>query len=342
MTAALPGLPLALPVIAAPMAGGPGTPALAIAAARAGALGFVAGGYLTPSALAADVATVTAAGVPFGVNLFAPNPIPIDAAAYARYAALLAPEASRLGVALPTAPQEDDDGWPAKVAVLRERPVPLISFTFGLPPATDLTLLRATGAVLAQTVTSVPEAQAAAAAGIDVLVVQSAAAGGHSGTFTPDRPVPALPLADLVAVVRSAVRLPVVAAGGVGTAADVTAALSAGASLVAVGTALLRASEVGTTPAHRAALTDPARTTTVVTRAFTGRPARGLRNTFTDRYSDAAPLGYPALHHLTRPIRRAAAATNDPDHLHLWAGTAFHHASDDPVATILARLSSTA
>jgi NAD(P)H-dependent flavin oxidoreductase YrpB (nitropropane dioxygenase family) len=78
---------------------------------------------------------------------------------------------------------------------------------------------------------------------------------------------------------------------------------------------------------------------TVVTRAFTGRPARGLRNTFTDRYSDAAPLGYPALHHLTRPIRRAAAAAGDPEPMHLWAGTGYRHATDEPAATILARLS---
>jgi NAD(P)H-dependent flavin oxidoreductase YrpB (nitropropane dioxygenase family) len=135
------------------------------------------------------------------------------------------------------------------------------------------------------------------------------------------------------------VPLPVVAAGGVGTAADVAAALGAGAAVVAVGTVLLRASEAGTSATHRAALADPRRTETVVTRAFTGRPARGLRNDFTDRYSAVAPAGYPALHHLTRPIRRAAAASGDPERLHLWAGTGFRHATDEPVATILTRLS---
>jgi NAD(P)H-dependent flavin oxidoreductase YrpB (nitropropane dioxygenase family) len=233
----------------------------------------------------------------------------------------------------------DDDAWRAKIDVLRERAVPLVSFTFGLPPAADLALLRATGAVLAQTVTSVAEARAAASAGVDVLIVQAAAAGGHSGTFTPSRPVPEVPLPALVASIRSAVPLPVVAAGGVGTAADVAAALAAGAALVALGTALLRASEAGTSATHRAALADPGRTDTVVTRAFTGRPARGLRNDFTDRYSRVAPAGYPALHHLTRPIRRAAAAASDPERLHLWAGTGFRHAIDEPVATILTRLS---
>ncbi|SNS71548.1 NAD(P)H-dependent flavin oxidoreductase YrpB, nitropropane dioxygenase family [Asanoa hainanensis] len=340
MTSPLPDL--ALPVIAAPMAGGPGTPAFVVAAGRAGGMGFVAGGYQPPEAFAAELATVTAAGVPFGVNLFAPNTVPVDPAAYRGYAALLAPEAARFGVALPPDPVEDDDAWRDKLDVLRQWPVPLVSFTFGLPPPADLALLRATGAVLAQTVTSVVEARAAADAGLDVLVVQAAAGGGHSGTFTPDRPVPVVPLPSLVAEIRAAVSLPVIAAGGVGTAADVAAALGAGAALVAVGTSLLRATEAGTSDTHRAALADPARTTTVVTRAFTGRPARGLRNEFTDRYSPLAPAGYPALHTLTRPIRRAAAATGDPERLHLWAGTGFRHATDDPVATILTRLAAEA
>ncbi len=338
MTAPLPDL--ALPVVAAPMAGGPGSTDLVIAAGRAGGMGFVAGGYQPPETFAAEIATVAGAGVPFGVNLFAPNPVPVDPAAYRSYAAVLAPEAARFGVPLPGSPvSDDDDAWRAKIDVLRERAVPLVSFTFGLPPAADLALLRSTGAVLAQTVTSVAEARAAASAGVDVLIVQAAAGGGHSGTFTPSRPVPVVPLAALVASIRSAVPLPVVAAGGVGTAADVAAALGAGAALVAVGTVLLRAGEAGTSATHRAALADPARTETVVTRAFTGRPARGLRNDFIDRYSPVAPAGYPALHHLTRPIRRAAAAAGDPERLHLWAGTGFRHATDEPVATILTRLS---
>ncbi|MEV4534268.1 nitronate monooxygenase [Asanoa sp. NPDC049518] len=340
MSTALPDL--ALPVVAAPMAGGPGTPAFVVAAGRAGGMGFLAGGYQPPEALAAEIAMVSATGLPFGVNLFAPNPVPVDPAAYRGYATLLAPEAARFGVELPPDPVVDDDAWRAKLEVLQQWPAPLVSFTFGLPPAPDLALLRATGAVLAQTVTSVTEARAAAAAGLDVLVVQAAAGGGHSGTFTPERAVPMVPLPALVAEICSAVSLPLIAAGGVGTAADVAAALGAGATLVAVGTTLLRATEAGTSATHRAALADPARTTTVVTRAFTGRPARGLRNDFTDRYSALAPAGYPALHTLTRPIRRAAAAAGDPERLHLWAGTGFRHATDEPVATILARLASAA
>jgi nitronate monooxygenase len=330
---------LDLPVIAAPMAGGPGSTALVIAAARSGSLGFLAAGYKTPQALAEEIAAVAAAGVPFGVNLFAPNPVPVDPAAFRQYAELIAPEAARYGLTLDgAAPVEDDDRWHDKLDVLRAHPVPVLSFTFGLPGGDDLALLRSTGALLAATVTSPAEAEAARQAGLDALVVQAAAAGGHSGTFTPARALAEVPLPELIASVRSAVDLPVIAAGGVATADAVAAAIGAGAAAVAVGTALLRSDEAGTSAVHRAALADPARTRTVLTRAFTGRPARGLRNEFTDRYSQAAPYGYPALHYLTSGMRKAAAAAGDPERVHLWAGTGFRQATAEPAGAILTRL----
>lgn len=335
-------LGIGLPVVAAPMAGGPGAPELVVAAGRAGALGFVAAGYKTPAALAAEIAAVSAEGVPFGVNLFAPRPLPVDRSAYLRYAQLVAVEAQRYGLAVDPerAPVEDDDGWYAKLDLLRSDPVPVISFTFGLPGHDDLRLLRGTGAYLVQTVTTVDEARAAEEAGIDALVVQSAAAGGHSGTFEPTRPRADVAITELVGRVRDAVNLPVVAAGGLGTPDAVAAVIGAGAEAAAVGTVLLRSPEAGTSATHRAALADPARTTTVVTRAFSGRPARGLRNEFTDRYSDIAPYGYPALHHLTSPLRKAAAAAGDAERVHLWAGTAYRHATEEPIAEILHRLAS--
>jgi NAD(P)H-dependent flavin oxidoreductase YrpB (nitropropane dioxygenase family) len=332
--ALLDALGVKLPVLAAPMAGGPGTPALVDAAALTGSLGFVAGGYKTPTALADELDSVTGA---CAVNLFAPNPLPVDRAAFHRFADLIAREADRFGLSLNAAtPVEDDDYWAEKVEVLRARPVPLISFTFGIPPAADLAALRATGARLAQTVTTVDEARAAADAGLDCLVVQSVFAGGHSATLDPRRSFTEVALPDLVAAVRRSVALPVIAAGGIGSAADVVAAVHAGADAVAVGTVLLRCNEAGTSATHRLALTDAR--PTVLTRAFTGRPARGLRNDFIHRYNDVAPYGYPALHHLTAPMRRAAAAAGDPERLHLWAGTAYAHATDEPAATILLRL----
>jgi nitronate monooxygenase len=332
-------LGLTRPVLAAPMAGGPSTPALVAAAARTGGLGFLAAGYKTPQTLADEIAAVAGASVPFGVSLFAPNPVPVSRPEFRAYAAAIGAEAGRYGISLADAvPIEDDDHWPDKIDVLRATPAPVVGFTFGIPAPDVIRALRRTGALLVQTVTSADEAKAAAEAGVDALAVQAAAAGGHSATLTPRRPLAPTPLADLITAVRQAVRLPVIAAGGIATAADVGAAIRAGADAVAVGTVLLRADEAGTSATHRAALADPARTGTVLTRAFTGRPARALRNEFTDRWSGVAPYGYPALHYLTSSMRKAAAAAGDPERVHLWAGTGYRHATAEPAATILERL----
>ncbi len=328
-----------LPVLAAPMAGGAGTPALAIAAARAGSFGFLAGGYKSAGALEAELAELGTAAVPYGVNLFAPCPVPVDPEAYRAYAAELRPEAERVGAALPEGPpREDDDGWREKLEVLVASPPPLVSFTFGMPPPADAAALRAAGAMLAQTVTSPAEAEAASSAGFDALIVQSAAAGGHWGTFTPAQPPPPLGLAELLAAIRQRTRLPLLAAGGVASPAQASEALSAGAAAVLVGTALLLADEAGTAATHRAALHDPGRSRTAVTRAFTGRPARGLVNGFMERHEASAPLGYPAIHHLTSPLRRAAAAAGEAELLHLWAGAGFAACREAPAGEILLAL----
>ena len=190
-----------------------------------------------------------------------------------------------------------------------------------------------------QTVTSVQEARQAAEAGVDLLAVQASAAGGHSGTLTPDRIPPERPLTDLLReVVHAEVGLPLLGAGGIATSEDVRGVLASGADAVAVGTLLLLADESGSSPAHRAGLADHRRTTAVM-RAWTGRPARGLRTTFSEAYDASAPSGYPALHYLTRPLRRAAAAAADPERVNLWAGTGFRLARAAPAAEILAQLS---
>ncbi|OBF53430.1 nitronate monooxygenase [Mycolicibacterium monacense] len=340
MTSPLSALGVRLPVIAAPMAGGATTTDMVVAAARAGSLGLLAAGYKTPDALQAEIATVRAASIPFGVNVFAPNPVPIGIAAYRRYAALIQPEADRFGLTLPPDPIDDDDAFGAKVDLLRADPVPIVSFTFGLPASDVIRALQKAGTTVVQTVTSPQEAEAAAAAGVDMLAVQASVAGGHSGTFTPDRMDAPVVLTELVRAVVTRVGLPVIAAGGLATPADVTAVLHAGAAAAAVGTVLLRADESGASATHRAALADPTRTETVITRAFTGRPARGLRNRFIDRFEADAPLGYPAVHHLTSPLRKAAAAGGDADLVHLWAGTGYRHAAEKPTATILTELAS--
>ncbi|HEY2281036.1 MAG TPA: nitronate monooxygenase [Streptosporangiaceae bacterium] len=354
----LSSLPVDLPVLAAPMAGGPSTPALVTAAARAGSLGFLAAGYKTPDQLAGQIAevrgqartatgTATATGPEiFGINLFVPNPVPADPAAFARYADALQAEADRYALPLDgraldlRALAADDDGWPDKVDLLLADPVPVVSFTFGLPAPSVFQAFRRAGTRTVQTVTSAEEARQAAEAGADLLAVQASAAGGHSGTWSPDRIPAPIPLPELLAAVRGTTSVPVVAAGGLSTPDQVAAVLRAGAVAVLVGTALVRSDESGASAVYQAALADPGRGDPVVTRAFTGRPARSLPNTFTEKYGPIAPAGYPALHYLTSPLRQAATAAGDPELVNLWAGTGYRHAATGPVATILTGLAS--
>jgi NAD(P)H-dependent flavin oxidoreductase YrpB (nitropropane dioxygenase family) len=331
-------LGLSVPIVAAPMAGGPTTPELVVAAHRAGGIGFLAAGYLSAETLKTKIGAVRRQTSHLGVNLFAPNPVPVDRTAYRAYRERLRADADRLGVALPEDPVEDDDGWRDKVDLLIDAPVPVVSFTFGVPELAVLDALHAAGSILVQTVTSADEARLAEAAGVDALAVQSPAAGGHSGTLTPREPPSSHACLDqLLAGVSAASELPIIAAGGIADAATARAALTAGAAAVAVGTVLMLSPEAGTSDAHRAALSAGDRIT-LVTRAFTGRPARGLRNTFIDRYDAVAPLGYPALHHLTSPVRRASAAAGDPELVHLWAGTGYRAATTDPAETIMRQL----
>jgi nitronate monooxygenase len=323
-----------LPVLAAPMSGGPTTPALVLAATEAGSAGSLAGGYKTAEALAEQLAEVRASTDGYGVNLFSPNPVPVDPAAYAAYRELLLPLAESYAVELPATPIEDDDGWQAKVDVLVEAAPPVVSFTFGLPEPAAAAALRRAGCTLVQTVTSAAEARQSLQAGMDALIVQSPEAGGHWGTFTPHQPPERLRLPDLVRSVRSAVDLPVMAVGGIGTRADVATALEAGAQAAAVGTLLLLAREAGTNPAHRAGFAE-SRGEPVTTRAFSGRPASGLPNRFLAAYDGRGPLGYPALHHLTSPIRNAASAQANPEHVNLWAGAGHRHVTERPAGEIL-------
>ncbi|GAB2889051.1 nitronate monooxygenase [Streptomyces mayteni] len=323
---------LRLPVVQAPLAGGPTTPELVAAVSGAGGLGFLAAGYRTADEVADQIARVRAvSGEPFGVNVFVPRPIP-DPAGAERYRAELAAEAERYGVALPDPDPTDTDDWDAKLRLLLDDPVPVVSFTFGPPPPWVVGALLAVGTYVVATVTTRAEARGAAALGVSALCVQGPEAGGHRGTFDPAADPDPTPLLPLLGAVRAVTHLPLLAAGGLATGREVAGAVAAGAVAAQAGTAYLRAPEAGTSAPYRAALADPSFTTTVVTRAFTGRPARGLRNRFIDAHHATAPAAYPLLHQLTRPLRAAAAAAADPHGLSLWAGTGHHHATADPAA----------
>ena len=346
------------PVIVAPMAGGPTTTALVTAAAEAGAVGFVAAGYKPVGAMRAELDAVAAAtSEPFGVNVFVPGAPAADAAALASYLEAIGADARDVG-AEPGDASWDDDDWPAKVADLIDHPVPIVSFTFGCPEPDVLSALRAAGSSIWVTVTSAREAEQAAAGGADCLCVQGAEAGAHRGTFTNppgamDAPIGSgdprsargsaggaaggaagRGLLDLIAAVRGASDLPLVAAGGIMDAGAVAGVLAAGASAAQCGTAFLRCPESGAHPAHKAALADPRFTATAVTRAFSGRPARGLVNRFMVDHQDA-PAAYPEINNATRPIRAAAAAAGDTDRMSLWAGLGYRAATTRPAGEVI-------
>jgi nitronate monooxygenase len=315
------------PVVLAPLAGGPSTPALAAAVSEAGGLGFVAAGYLKPDALEQRIAeTRGLTARPFGVNVFVPGAA-TPREAYADYVAALGPEAGE--------PRTDDDAWEAKLALLERDPVPVVSFTFGCPPADVVDRMHAAGSEAWVTVTSPDEAREAAAAGADALVVQGGEAGGHRGSFT-DRPdVPVYGLLSLLQLIRAAVDLPLVASGGVTTGPALAAVLALGARAAQVGTAFLRTPEAGTHPTQKQALAgeEP----TALTRAFTGRLARGIRNRFMAEHADA-PVAYPELHYATAPLRAAARDAGDAGGFNLWAGEAHALAEELPAAEVVARL----
>jgi nitronate monooxygenase len=324
------------------MAGGPSTPDLVVAVGAAGGLGLLAAGYRTAADLEEQIQGVRRRGdTPFGVNVFVPGDPVVDREALGRFAARITPDATALGVEVGE-PRWDDDEYGAKLDLLVAAGVPLVSFTFGCPDPADLARLRAAGTVTMVTVTSAAEAAHAHAAGADVLCVQGAEAGAHRGSFH-DGPASepgagALALREVLTQVRAGVPLPLIAAGGLMTGADIAAVLAAGASAAQLGTAFLCCPEAGTNQTHRRALRDPAFRDTAFTRAFTGRTARGLVNNFLREHSATAPAGYPWVHHLTRPLRAAAASRGDAERLHLWAGAGWRGIRELPAGELVALL----
>jgi nitronate monooxygenase len=323
------------PIVQAPMGGGPSTPTLAAAVAEAGGLGFLAAGYKTADALRADVTELRRLTArPFGVNLFAPPGPAADPAELDRYAAELREEAERYGVQ-PGEPRHDDDSYEEKLALVVEERVPVVSFTFGCPAQEEIERLQDAGAEAWVTVTTPGEAVSAAEANADTLVVQGVEAGGHRASFDDDLPDD-LGLLALLQLVRQATELPLVATGGIATGRGVAAVLAAGASAAQVGTAFMLAPEAGTSPAHRQALAGDR--PTALTRAFTGRAARGIENRFMREHGENAPRGYPDVHHLTAPLRAAARERGDRDGFHLWAGQAYQLAPEVPAGELVRRL----
>jgi nitronate monooxygenase len=325
------------PIIVAPMGGGPSTPELVAAVSNEGGLGSVAGAYLTPGQLAEEIRRVRAlTRRPFAVNLFAGG-YHLETGDPAPMLALMRGVHEELGLSELSVSPVPPDPFPAQLeVVLDERPA-AFSFTFGIPPADALRRLRARGIVVMGTATTLEEGTLLADVGVDAIVAQGAEAGAHRGTFAGGFEEAMVPTLELTAGIVGATHLPVIASGGVMDGRDVAAALAAGAVAVQMGTAFVPCAESGAAEVYKQAILAATDDRTVITRAFSGRPARGIENAFIRRVDPVhdAILPFPAQNALTRPMRAAAGKRGEPGYLSLWAGTQAHRARALPAAELV-------
>ncbi|MDC0675396.1 NAD(P)H-dependent flavin oxidoreductase [Nannocystis radixulma] len=307
------------PIIQAPMAGGIDTPELAAAVSNAGGLGSLGCAYMTASEIEAAAAKLrTLTGGLFALNLFVRADAPDDPAAAARVSPILSafrhelglPEALPAGRAAPSFEAQFE-------AVLRVRPA-VFSFTFGAPTREQVLALHARSIAVIGTATTVEEAELLAALEVDAVCAQGAEAGGHRGTFIGEFADALIGTITLVPQIAARVRVPVIAAGGIMDGRAIRAMLANGAAAVQLGTAFMACPEAGTSATHRAALATAYRT--VVTRAFSGRCARGIRNRFSDAFAAVEAAPFPQQQNATRDLRAAAAAQGRADLMQMWAG----------------------
>jgi nitronate monooxygenase len=334
---------LAHPIIQAPMAGGGDTPGLVAAVCEAGALGFIGAAYLTPAQIVEAARAVRArTRRPFGINLFAPQPMPPPPSNPAPALARVAPFFDELGLPPPTLPTPPAEGFDAQLAAVLESGASVFSFTFGLMASVVLEAARARRMFLMGTATTIEEAIALEKAGVDAIVAQGSEAGGHRGTFAGPVEGGMVGTIALVPQIVDAVKLPVVASGGIMDGRGIVAALALGAGAVQMGTAFLTCAEAGIADAYKEAILAAREHETRITRAFSGRPARGIVNRFMTEVDAAgatdAILPFPFQNMLTRPLRSAAAKQGKSAYLSLWAGQGVRLARRQPAAELVARL----
>jgi nitronate monooxygenase len=335
-------LGLTHPVIQAPMAGGGDTPDLVAAVSNAGGLGSIGAAYLSPAAIEETAKAVRAlTGEPFAINLFAPLPLPAQpdpGAVLDR----VAPYFVELGLERPAAPVPPADTFEDQLTACLASDAAVFSFTFGIPPAAAVDAIKARGMMLLGTATTVAEAVALEAAGVDGIVAQGSEAGGHRGSFAGEFEQSAVGTMALVPQIVDAVALPVIASGGIMDGRGIAAALALGAVAVQMGTAFLTCAEAGVPEAYKAAILAADATETRLTRAFSGRPARGIVNRFMAEVEDpargAAVLPFPYQNALTRPLRTAAGKAGRAEFLSLWAGQGLGLARRQGATALVERL----
>ncbi|WP_029074547.1 NAD(P)H-dependent flavin oxidoreductase [Kaistia adipata] len=334
------------PILLAPMAGF-GTPALASAVAEAGGLGALASATITPEQARADIAAYRAlTAKPLNLNFFCHRPPQPDPARDAAWRARLAPYYRDLGLDpdMPLSASSREPFNDAFLAVVEALRPEIVSFHFGLPARRLLDRVRATGAKVISSATTVAEARFLEAEGCDAIIAQGAEAGGHRGMFLTEDVASQVGTFALVPQVVDAVGVPVIAAGGIADARGVVAALALGASAVQIGTAFLFAPEAKVAPPHRRALDRTAADETAITNVFTGRPARGVVNRL---MRDVGPLSadapaFPLAGGAVAPLRAATEPQGSGDFMPLWSGQAARLARPMPAGDLVRMLAAEA
>ncbi len=333
------------PIIQAPMAGGAITADLVAAVCEAGALGFIPAAYVTPRQTTELSRAVRArTSRPFGINLFAPQPVP-DAPRDAGPALeRLAPFHAEMGLPPPTLPASSVEPFGEQLEAALGSGASALSFTMGVLPASATRAIKARGMFLIGTATTVEEAIALEREGVDAVVAQGSEAGAHRGTFAADFDAAMVGTMALVPQMVDAVSVPVIASGGIMDGRGIAAALALGASAVQMGTAFLTCDEAGIPEVYKQAILAAREHETRITRAFSGRPARGIVNRFmTEVERSGAPeaiLPFPLQNALTRPVRAAAAKAGRGELLSLWAGQGVRLARRESASSLVARLAS--
>lgn len=336
-------LALAYPIIQAPMAGGGDTPRLVAAVSNAGAIGFIGAAYLTPEQIHSAAAEVRAqTSRPFGINLFAPVPPGKPVEKPETMLARVAPFFAELGLPAPSLPKPAPSLFAEQLAAALDCGAACFSFTFGDLSAEAVRAIKTRKIFMIGTATTVQEALTLEKSGADALIAQGSEAGGHRGTFAGDFDSGMVGGISLVPQVVDAVRIPVIASGGIMDGRGIVAALALGASSVQMGTAFLVCQESGISEAYREAILKAHEDQTRVTRAFSGRPARGIVNRFMSEvefdHPDDEILPFPLQNALTRPLRTAAAKQGRAEFLSLWAGQGVRMARRQSAGELIERL----
>ncbi|GKV64985.1 MULTISPECIES: nitronate monooxygenase family protein [unclassified Sporosarcina] len=326
------------PLVQAPMAGVT-TPEFVAACSEAGALGSIGAGYLSAEETRQFIQKVKQlTSKPFQVNFFVPEKTAASEDQIRKAIQALEPIADQLGLHVDK-PVFSSTEFKDQIDVIIEEKVQACSFTFGLPQQAIIDRLKQHEICLIGTATTIKEAQQAEQAGMDAVVLQGSEAGGHRGSFSGDLEL--VPLDLLLDEARKIIQIPIIAAGGIATKEQIDRLQKVGAAAVQIGTVLLTANESGANPHYKEALLQAEEQSTVLTKVFSGKLARGIKNSFINQMENSPIAPYPFQNDLTKPLRSAAAKQGKSEYLSLWAGKNVHLCRRGSVKEIIEELAHT-